>query len=178
VSLGLCRPLYSSITPDRRKSELDQNDQKPDATEKASSWKAKFAEKALTWTEVGAYDIRAFLRTVGLMTKGHYAPAGNFHLSVMFGPLIFESGIPGYEPRKTCIHPPHAMSVPLTTRIGSRAAFGYRLVYRQRSLAATTRNLKTTSLQWSPISIETESLKNLQLVATRDGYGEDPSLRL
>ncbi|RYP48539.1 hypothetical protein DL768_005578 [Monosporascus sp. mg162] len=72
-----------------------QPDRNPDGSDNTSSdWKARVAEKALTWTEVGAYDLRAFLRTVGLMTKGHYAPAGNFHLSVMFGPLILESGLP------------------------------------------------------------------------------------
>jgi len=27
------------------------------------------------------------------MVKGHYAPSGNFHLVLMFGPLLFESGI-------------------------------------------------------------------------------------
>ncbi|KAK3298106.1 uncharacterized protein B0H64DRAFT_423943 [Chaetomium fimeti] len=56
----------------------------------------KFIEKALRSTEgLWPTNPRLFLRTVGLMMKGHYAPSGNFHLSLMFGPLIFESGVPG-----------------------------------------------------------------------------------
>ncbi|OJZ81310.1 hypothetical protein ASPFODRAFT_52371 [Aspergillus luchuensis CBS 106.47] len=38
-------------------------------------------------------SISQFLRTWALMLKGNLAPAGNFHLSFMFGPLIFESGL-------------------------------------------------------------------------------------
>jgi hypothetical protein len=36
------------------------------------------------------------MRTWALMLKGNLAPAGNFHLSLMFGPLIFESGLKEY----------------------------------------------------------------------------------
>lgn len=57
--------------------------------------KAKFMDKALRSTEgLWPTNPRLFLRTVGLMMKGHYAPSGNFHLSLMFGPLVFESGLP------------------------------------------------------------------------------------
>ena len=56
----------------------------------------KFIEKALEQTDsLWPTDPRLFMRTVGLMIKGHYAPSGNFHLSLMFGPLIFESGLDG-----------------------------------------------------------------------------------
>ncbi len=91
----------------QRSQKADEERQKVVAEEVragvAQPKRAKFAEIALKATEEAwAIDPRVFLRTVGLMTKGHYAPAGNFHLSLMFGPLIFESGLPKYVLVRSC----------------------------------------------------------------------------
>ncbi|KXX82626.1 Non-canonical purine NTP pyrophosphatase [Madurella mycetomatis] len=55
---------------------------------------AKFVMKAIESTQTDGSMAQLALRTCALMLKGNLAPAGNFHLCLMFGPLIFESGVP------------------------------------------------------------------------------------
>lgn len=58
------------------------------------SRKAKFVMRAIESTQTDGSMAQLALRTCALMLKGNLAPAGNFHLCLMFGPLIFESGVP------------------------------------------------------------------------------------
>ncbi|KAK3987530.1 hypothetical protein QBC44DRAFT_245812 [Cladorrhinum sp. PSN332] len=77
----------------RLKSAGAENE--PDEKIQEESLEARFAEIAVQASVEGTLPIdpRIFMRTVGLMVKGHFAPSGNFHLCLMFGPLIFESGL-------------------------------------------------------------------------------------
>ncbi|KAK3291314.1 uncharacterized protein B0H64DRAFT_436149 [Chaetomium fimeti] len=57
--------------------------------------KDRVALKVLEWTTPrDGLAAQSALRTCALMLKGNLAPAGNFHLCLMLGPLIFESGQP------------------------------------------------------------------------------------
>ncbi|KAK0649820.1 hypothetical protein B0T16DRAFT_508725 [Cercophora newfieldiana] len=72
-----------------------QNVNKDSQTKDQETARTRFIDKCLQSTDgLWPIDPRHFIRTAGLMMKGHYAPSGNFHLSLMFGPLIFESGLP------------------------------------------------------------------------------------
>ncbi|RYP15482.1 hypothetical protein DL765_005689 [Monosporascus sp. GIB2] len=78
------------------KTETKDGDKKQDPNRPATTkrlWQEKLAIKALTSTEAEGSAAQLALRTCALMLKGNLAPAGNFHLSFMFGPLIFESGL-------------------------------------------------------------------------------------
>lgn len=73
-------------------TEKKQKQNTPLPTASKYSWRERLAMKILKEAETKG-SISQFLRTWALMLKGNLAPAGNFHLSFMFGPLIFESGL-------------------------------------------------------------------------------------
>ncbi|KAK3292179.1 uncharacterized protein B0H64DRAFT_445138 [Chaetomium fimeti] len=58
-------------------------------------WHERFVENTVRATEDSGSELLSSARPVGLMVKSHFAPAGNFHLALMFGPLVFESGVKG-----------------------------------------------------------------------------------
>lgn len=75
------------------------DDKKQDANEPAPPDKRSLKEKLtlrLLKPREKESPMAQFMRTWALMLKGNLAPAGNFHLSLMFGPLIFESGLEKY----------------------------------------------------------------------------------
>jgi len=67
-------------------------------------WHERFVEKTVRATEDSASELLSLARPVGLMVKSHFAPAGSFHLALMFGPLVFESGIKGTN-HGVCVSP-------------------------------------------------------------------------
>ncbi|KAM3069724.1 hypothetical protein ACMFMG_010434 [Clarireedia jacksonii] len=78
------------------KTETKDGDEKQYSNHPAATkhpWQERLAIKVLTATEAEGSKAQLALRTCALMLKGNLAPAGNFHLSFMFGPLIFESGL-------------------------------------------------------------------------------------